>query len=1261
MHVIAVFCAHPLEQDAFLAALTQSGATKMLSAGPGARYRLPIGPTGHETLDEFNFVVNLTDQGNGNAEDKTREVLQALGEVDLAMFVGTCGALKGPDDLPIGTVVVPNTVLSYYKATSRDKHEGSGFKSEARNLVTSPDLVGIAARFPEDIRVGLLVTSDIQMEHDAGLAKWVRDKHNMAQVVEMEAAGFLTSAHHVGAPAVVVRAVMDHIGDRDGDLSAETQKNANQKLACRNAAAAALRLAEEWRVQNAFDHEYARKVHERRNTGQLEENASRLVHQLIEAVTGNAVQQHPLRGGTHVDIEFPGGVIEVERDLRKTLFKKGEGQDQLEGYLADRASQLAPDTILTGYVTDGVDWAQYEWTGSAMSPAGRFTVTPDPASTADLVEWIRAGLSPSRPKETPTPERIEALLGASSQGCIGDRVVLDGMWRDLAGDSEAMLKRSLWARSLRTALGTQFTDDDALFIDHTYLVLLAELIANMVVGVDIVDESIDVTGLVTGRVLSESRHIRGVVEEDFFDWPIDHPQGQEFIRRLARRVAQFNWDEVEHDVLKFLYESVIGPETRRALGEYYTPDWLAKQVVDTVVVDPLKHRVLDPSCGSGTFLFHAVQKHLEAAESAGMTASEATTSTVEHVYGFDLHPVAVALARVTYLLAIGSERLTAPDRPTLQVPVYLGDSLRWGVEETADTLEHGSLKFRIDSDSLPHQGQTSIGDVIFSFPAAIAADPAVFDELIDAIHTFAHADSKRLSRERDRLDRRFDKHGISDTSRDELVTTANTYRWLVSNELDGIWKYYLRNQARPAWLAMEGNGVDYLVGNPPWLRYSHMPAELQEPFKAMSQARGLWGGVVQARDLSGLFVARVVELYLKEGGSFGFVMPDSVPRGKQFAALRTGKWTPHHGKGRARQAIGRVEASIGEPWDVGLLASPPFPVPSSVILGSRSDAAEPMPDTIRRLKDRNGAFGSAPRTDAANALHTSPYAKKFRQGAVLVPRALTFVEVSPAPPGAPANLRTVTSFRTNDEKMPWKAVRSTSGTVEASSVFPTHLGSTILPYRPLDPWHAVLPIVNNQLNEDDLPPGADRWWDDVNDLWAEHRSPKDTKPLLEARHNYFQQLDAQLPLGGPRVVYSASGNQVAAAVVSGDVVIEHKLYWAPASSAEEADYLCAILNSETLRERTEAYQSRGLFGPKDFDKYVFVNPIPTFDATDATHAAMVALGQRAAKLAAAVVLDEKADFKKLRGLIRLALRNDGVAAEIDVAVAALLDADATKP
>jgi N-6 DNA Methylase len=271
-----------------------------------------------------------------------------------------------------------------------------------------------------------------------------------------------------------------------------------------------------------------------------------------------------------------------------------------------------------------------------------------------------------------------------------DRDTLLELFRRHRDHPSVRMKRRLWARLLTTALGTQFEDSDELFVEHTYLVNTAEIIAHALVGFDL--WSIAPASLLSGSRFEESG-IGGVVEADFFDWVVHVPGGDPFVRSLARRVGRFRWQEVGGDVLKVLYESVITAPTRKRLGEYYTPDWLAERLVATAIEWPLESRVLDPSCGSGTFLFHAVRRYLAAAEDAGLPLGSGLAGLTQHVLGMDLHPVAVTLARVTYLLAIGRHRLTHPDRGPIQVPVYLGDAVQWKRE--ADNLFTEGVTFRI--------------------------------------------------------------------------------------------------------------------------------------------------------------------------------------------------------------------------------------------------------------------------------------------------------------------------------------------------------------------------------------------------------------------------------------------------------------------------------------------------------------------------------------------------------------------------------------
>lgn len=112
------------------------------------------------------------------------------------------------------------------------------------------------------------------------------------------------------------------------------------------------------------------------------------------------------------------------------------------------------------------------------------------------------------------------------------------------------LKRELWAKLLRTAFGKNFVDDPNLFINHTLLVITAELIAHAAVGWDVSPSGgLSPMQLTSGSEFQQAQ-IHGVVEADFFDWVVQVKGGQEFVVELGRRIARFDWTKVEHDVLK---------------------------------------------------------------------------------------------------------------------------------------------------------------------------------------------------------------------------------------------------------------------------------------------------------------------------------------------------------------------------------------------------------------------------------------------------------------------------------------------------------------------------------------------------------------------------------------------------------------------------------------------------------------------------------------------------------------------------------------
>ncbi|HUY23730.1 MAG TPA: N-6 DNA methylase [Candidatus Saccharimonadales bacterium] len=994
-----------------------------------------------------------------------------------------------------------------------------------------------------------------------------------------------------------------------------------------------------------------------RRPGRTEANVQSDLHLLLtvapleleDSDVRDIVLESPAGQRRRIDVETGTTVFEVKRDLRSGHVR-ADAVDQLAGYVRDRVSSMRQRYV--GVLTDGAEWNLYYLLDDHLQLVTSHTVDPADPKVDALCVWLE-GVLATGSRITPTPQEIVRRLGARSPSHELDRVELTALYGKYKDLPSVQLKRMLWAKLLTTALGTSFTDEDDLFVEHTLLVNTAEILAHAIVGIDPTDPAVGARTLLEGTLFADAQ-IANVVEADFFDWVAEVGlDGERFVKTLARRLARFDWGRVEHDVMKVLYESVISAETRHSLGEYYTPDWLADEVVAAAVEAPLQQRVLDPGAGSGTFLFHAVRRYLSAADDAGMSNADALTGVAEHVVGVDVHPVAVTLARVTYLLAIGMTRLQATDRPPFTVPVYLGDSVQWGQQQTL---------FAAEALAVPTDDGAALFGEALRFPDRLLIDAGRFDRLVADL---ADKAANRIAGSPvPSLTATYRVFAIHPDDQPVLGETFATMCRLHDEGRDHIWGYYVRNLARPVWLSRPSNRVDVLVGNPPWLAYRYMTTAMQTAFRAMSTERGLWGGATASthQDLSGLFVTRAIELYLKQGGRFGFVLPLAALSRRQFAGFRSGSYSPPHEQ---------ITVAFDTAWDLHGVKPSFFPVPPSVVFGRRTfgevaplhGAAEqwtgrlPTPNVGRAVAascvTRNDGVPATPRGAQ------SPYAARFTAGATVFPRMLLVVEPATASPlGTGAGRRAVRSRRTSLEKIPWRNLPSLSGSVETQFVCPLHVGDTVLPFRCQEPLLAIIPWDGERLLDEtterlDLYPGLAAWWRDSVAVWDAHRS-SDRLTLLQ-RIDYRHGLAQQFPVGSHRVVYSASGMYLAAARINDPhAVIEHKLYWASASSADEALYLTAILNSDTLTQLVRPLQARGEHNPRDFDKYVFQVSIPLFDPVEPAHQRLAELALHAEQVAARLQLQANVAFQSLRRSVRQALVSEGVGVQMEAGVTELL-------
>lgn len=937
-------------------------------------------------------------------------------------------------------------------------------------------------------------------------------------------------------------------------------------------------------------------------------------------VSGLARREDMALESDRIDLRTGQAIIEVKRRIGRGAIPDPRHVEQLDGYLSVAREKGDPERL--GILTDGKHWALRPSSeiGNSFDPtAGErtFTIITE-ADTADWVNWLIERIDAnSRDQNVPTPEAVRHAfgIGLSAKNEIAE---LRQLFDSNASNPSVRVKRGLWEDLLGSALGevvSETEDLDGLFVRHTYLATATALALQASFRLDINSlAQNEPYRLIDGTTFAETVSVKGVIESDFFGWPTEISGGEDWIRGLTGRVARFDWKRADYDIGSVLYQSIISADERRELGEYYTPDWLAEKIVEATVDEPLEQRVLDPSCGSGTFLRAAIKAYVAAAKSAAARGNlfldEALVALQHKVVGVDVHPVAVHLARVSWVLAARELIHEAPG-VTVSVPVYLGDSLQ--LRSDPNTLfSPSAVTVHVDS-SLTHDSE-----VVLEFPKTLVDNVDEFDSLLReaADHIEAGIDPVDT----------LHTHEIADSSdREMLLSSLTRLKQLHDEGRNHIWAYYARNLVRPFWLSTQAGQVDRIVGNPPWLTYNKTVSSIRVALQTQAKDRySLWPErqYITHADLAGLFFSRCVDLYLRFGGKAAMVMPHSALAAGQYQKWRTGNWGP-------------VTVDLTKvPWDLEPLEPNDFfPIPACVIFASKSPGGGGLSTSVDQwqgspYEPEKFTHKYVDRPDASAPSQPSPYKSRASQGATIVPRRLFFVTTRPASRSLKPGFSEVTPLSSSYDKNPWKSLDLSmlDGTMPDSYIHDIHRGDTLAPFVTLEPMKAILPLSNTGTSSFSidtntgnlthaclvsLPTSVRHRWSRMSEAWESNRKPTSELTLLR-RLNYWNNLSEQVPQSSLRLVYSSSGRPTAAVLEDSDAFIDYTMFWIQCRSIEEANYLAAVINSYTLYAAVKPLMSKGQFGPRHLQKHLWKLNLPEYDANNVAHRQLARLGGTAA-------------------------------------------------
>ncbi|WP_414501767.1 Eco57I restriction-modification methylase domain-containing protein [Zymobacter sp. IVIA_5232.4 C2] len=578
--------------------------------------------------------------------------------------------------------------------------------------------------------------------------------------------------------------------------------------------------------------------------------------------------------------------------------------DRLKKYIARRAEQEGiPQEDYTGIATDGEHVAFCYMKGGEIIHQGLM-----PLSAVSVTKILRA-LQSSQRRALTRDNLIEDFGHTSS---VGRRLMsslareltwhfnsqennkikmLFKEWQTLFGQVSGLAQDKV--RKVSKQIGFDIPDmkedsiSGALFVIHTYNALVMKMLGAELVSYLNLTQYIDFCGNVAslegdefletiGRDIERSQFfeavgIKGFVEEAIFSWYLDAAEDLErleiidSLKEALLQVSLYRFDDLtsarSRDVLKGFYQSLVPEVLRKSLGEFYTPDWLvAETLAKACDSDWLNKRVLDPTCGSGSFLLRTIALKRVEAERLGLTPEETVDKILETVWGFDLNPLAVQAARVNFLIAI-SDLVVQCQAMEIELPILLADSVYSPAQNKNEA--NSIVEYRIGSIT---------ADLLIKIPSDLVFNRLKLDEIfsimgecVDDNKEFDYVAGVFLRR------RALTQKQLNEWN-SPLCETYNRVLGLHRKNWNGIWFRIIRNFF---WSAA-AEPFDLIVGNPPWVRWSALPEDYRSKVKPtcadyeiFSKSKYHGGNEL---DISGMIVYTASDKWLKQGGRLVFVI-----------------------------------------------------------------------------------------------------------------------------------------------------------------------------------------------------------------------------------------------------------------------------------------------------------------------------------------------------------------------------------------------------
>lgn len=816
------------------------------------------------------------------------------------------------------------------------------------------------------------------------------------------------------------------------------------------------------------------------------------------------------------------------------------------------------------------------------------------------------------------PELYGSICRAESTSGTSKTKMLFTEWRRLfsqvVGFQPANMKTLLARQEISHDQHYEENPAAYLFALNTYIAIIAKIVTACTLprpSQDVLDSAVPVVqrlqAVETGTLFEHSG-ILNMLSGDFFAWYLDDSDWDKYRPHLEALFGKLSGVDftiakkhpnTTRDLFKGIYERFIPREVRHALGEFYTPDWLAEHGMDLIEWDT-EDALTDPTCGSGTFLLEALRRRR-----VKQGNSATARSLLVGLHGIDLNPLAVLAAKGS--LAVFLSPFLDPTDP-IRLPVYLADAIN---------------PARVSNSLFPSYSyvmQTEVGPREFSVPEAMIGHSDFFKvfarirELIDADVTAAKISSAI------RLD--LEGMGLDGCDIQTVEATVENLVSLHEQGWNGIWCAILADRFAAGAIPPSS----HVCGNPPWVKWSNLPEEYTKTIQAQCKQLGVfsndkWVGGIEA-DISTIVTYQAIYHYLAPSGRLGFFLPGSVFTTPSSAGFRKFSVGPNHVSCKVLlvedfDAISPFDGVTNMPRFLALErdASTVFPVPyrvwtTGVVPVSKLRQSASAEEFRRAATRIDYTAVPVPGGDGGRPWLTGPheeqavFAKVFagadrayqaRKGVTADRNGVYWVYEAGQGDKNTVTVRNAAAIGKT------KGIPEITDRIESEHLFPLLRGQGVKPFCAIPDEHLRIILPQRGMHGDpDLALNYPLVFKFLNRFKTHLESRSSLKRFQKGQAFYSLWSTGAYTFSPYKVLWREIGKTFAAAYIgsaatsfAGDklVIPDHKLYFIPTETEGEAAYLTGFLNAPVISSTVSAYASRLSLGVSVAE---YLN-IPRFD------------------------------------------------------------------